>query len=149
MANVSLEIDVCKQAGFPVSFGGLGWRAGEIALPSSFISMNSVASWWKLLFLGTNKVDTNELAEAVESWREASAGASFSDDLRRQKAWDLPNAKKNSDNMLREADQVSLSRYITDHGAERECCRAWLNVLPVSLLGALLESKTFRVAIVL
>ena len=47
VANVSFEIDVCKQVGFSVSFGGFGCkRAGEIALPSSFTSMKSVASWW-------------------------------------------------------------------------------------------------------
>ena len=35
VANVSLEGDVCKQAGLLVSFGGLGCRrAGDIALPS-------------------------------------------------------------------------------------------------------------------
>ena len=52
VAYVSLEGNVCKQAGFPVSFGSLCFnRVGKIALPSSFTSMNSVASWWKLLFL--------------------------------------------------------------------------------------------------
>ena len=51
VANVSLEKDMCKQAGFAVSFGGLGCkRAVDIALLSSFTSMNSVPSW-KLLFL--------------------------------------------------------------------------------------------------
>ena len=43
VANVSLEGDVCKQAGFPVNFGGLGCRKAEdIALPSFLASMNSV-----------------------------------------------------------------------------------------------------------
>ena len=37
--NVSLEGDLCKQAEFPVSFGGLGCRrAGYIALPSFLAS---------------------------------------------------------------------------------------------------------------
>ena len=43
VANVSLEGDVCKQAGFPVNFGGLSCRRAEdIALPSFLSSMNSV-----------------------------------------------------------------------------------------------------------
>ena len=43
VANVSLEGDVCKEAGLPVSFGGFGCRrAGDIALPSFLSSMNSV-----------------------------------------------------------------------------------------------------------
>ena len=51
VANVSLKKDMCKLAGFAVSFGGLGCkRAVYIVLLSSFTSMNSVPSW-KLLFL--------------------------------------------------------------------------------------------------
>ena len=108
---MSLEKDVCKQAGFAVSFGGLGCkRVVDIALPSSFTSMNSVASWKLAIVSRTNLVETNELAEAVESWREASGGASLPVDPRCQKAWDLPIAKRYLDNMLHEADQVSLSR---------------------------------------
>ena len=50
--NVSLVGDVCKQAWFPVSFGGFGCRrAGDIVLPSFIASMNSVGELWKLFFL--------------------------------------------------------------------------------------------------
>ena len=39
---MSLEGDVCKQAGIPVNFGGLGFRRAEDkALPSFLASMNS------------------------------------------------------------------------------------------------------------
>ena len=70
VANVSLEGDVCKQAGLPVSFGGLGCRrAGDIALPSFIASMNSVGELVETILSTFNIADTNELAEAVESWR--------------------------------------------------------------------------------
>ena len=49
---MSLEGDVCKQAGLPVSFCGLGCRrAGDIALPSFIASMSSVDELVKLFFL--------------------------------------------------------------------------------------------------
>ena len=65
VANVSLEGDVCKQAGFPVSFGSLGCRrAGDI------VSMNSVGELVETFLSRTTIADTNEIAEAVESWRE-------------------------------------------------------------------------------
>ena len=84
---MSLEGDVCKQAGLPVSFGGLGCRrAGEIALPSFIASMNSVGELVETILSRINIVDTKELAEAVEYWRTASGGASLPDDPRRQKA---------------------------------------------------------------
>ena len=48
VANVSLERDVCKQVGVPVSSGGLGSRrAGEPCL--LFVPL--WASWWKLFIL--------------------------------------------------------------------------------------------------
>ena len=66
VANVSLEGDVCKQAGLPVSFGGLGCRrAGDIALPSFIASINSVGELLETILSRINIADTNELAEAV------------------------------------------------------------------------------------
>ena len=93
-----------------------------------------------------NIADTNELAEAVEFWRRASGGASLPDDPRRQKAWDLPIVKKNWDNMLLETEQVSRARLMTT--AQKEI-GAWLNGLPVSSLGTLLDPESFRVDIAL
>ena len=70
VTNVSLEGDVCKQAGFPMNFGGLGCRRAEdIALPSFLASMNSVGELVETILSRINIADTNELAEAVESWR--------------------------------------------------------------------------------
>ena len=145
VANVSLEGDVCKQAGLPVSLCGLGCkRAGDIALPSFIASMNSVGELVEIILSRINIADTDELAEAVESWRGASGGSSLPDDTRRQKAWDLPIVKKNWDNMLLEADQVSKARLMAT--AQKES-GAWLNALQVSSLGTLLDPESFRVAI--
>ena len=67
---MSLEGDVCKQAGFPVNFGGLGCRRAEdIALPSFLASVNSVGELVEIILSRINIADTNELVEAVESWR--------------------------------------------------------------------------------
>ena len=111
VTNVSLDRDVCKMAGFPVSFGYLGFRrAGDIALPSFLASMNSVGELVETILSRINIADTNELAEAVESWREASGGASLPNDLRCKKTWNLPIVKKILDNMLLDADQVSRAR---------------------------------------
>ena len=76
VTHLSLEGDVSKQAGLTVSFGGFGCRrAGDIALPSFIASMNSVGELVETILSIINIADTNELAEAVESWREASGGA--------------------------------------------------------------------------
>ena len=147
VTNVSLKGDVCKQAGFPVNFGGLGCRRAEdIALPSFLASMNSVGELVETILSRINIADTNELTEAVESWRGASGGAPLPDDPSRQKAWDLPIVERNWENMLRVADQVSRARLLAT--AQRES-GAWLNALQVSSLGTLLDSESFRVAIAL
>ena len=93
-----------------------------------------------------NIADTNELAEAVESWRRGSGGAPLPDDPSRQKAWDLPIVERNWENLLRVADQVSRARLLST--AQKES-GAWLNALPVSSLGTLLDSESIRVAIAL
>ena len=148
MANLSLEGDVCNQAGFPETFGGLGCRRAEdIALNSFIASMNSVGELVDTILSRIKIADTNKLAEAVESWRRASGGASLPDDPRRQKGWNLPIAKKHwHNNMLQEADQVSRARLMATTQKESG---AWLNALPVSSLGTLLDPKGFRVAIAL
>ena len=105
---MSLEGDKCKQAGFPVNFGGLGCRRAEdITLPSVLVSMNSVGELVETILSRIDIVDTNKLAEAVESWRRASGGAPLPDDPSRHRAWDLPIVEKNWENMLRVADQAS------------------------------------------
>ena len=77
---------------------------------------------------------------------EVSGGASFPDDPKRQKAFDFPIAKRNGDNMLLEADQESRARLMAT--AQKES-GALLNALPVSSLGTLLDSESFRVVIAL
>ena len=78
---MSLEGDACKQAGFPVNFGGLGCRrAKDIAPPSFLASMNSVGELVETILSRINIAGTNELAEAVESWRRASGGVPLPDD---------------------------------------------------------------------
>ena len=121
-------------------------RAEDIALPSFLATMNSVSELVETILSRINIADTNELAEAVESWRGASGGAPLPDDPSRQKAWDLPIVERNWENMLRVADQVCRARLLAT--AQRES-GAWLNALPVSSLGTLLDSESFRVAIAL
>ena len=70
-------------------------RSENIALPSFHASMNSVGELLETILSRINITDTNELAEAVESWRRASGGAPLLDDPGRQKAWDLPIVERN------------------------------------------------------
>ena len=86
--------------------------------------MNSVGELVETILSRINIADTNELAEAVESWRGASGGAPSPDDPSRQKAWDLPIDQRNWENMLRVADQVSTARLLATAQKERG---AWLN----------------------
>ena len=83
----------------------------------------------------------------MESWRGARSlgGAPLPDDQSRQRAWKLLIVKNNWGNMYREADQVSRARLL----ATAQENGAWLNALPVSSLGTLLDSESYGVAIAL
>ena len=59
--------------------------------------MNSVGELVETILSRINIAGTDILAEVVEYSRRASGGASLPDDLRRQKAWDLPIVKRNWD----------------------------------------------------
>ena len=69
VANVSLEGDVCKQAGFPVNFGGFDCRRAEdIALPSFLVSMNFVGELVETILrvlelMGTRSLPTPGLCQ--------------------------------------------------------------------------------------
>ena len=67
-------------------------------------------------------------------------------DVRSQKSCDLPIVKRNWDYLLLEADQVCRARLLAT--AQRES-GVWLNALPVSSLGTLLDTESLRVAIAL
>ena len=111
VANVSFEGNVGKPAGFLVNFGGLGCtRAKDIVLPSFLASMNSVGELVETILSRINIADTNELAEAVESWRRAS----------RQIAWNLAIVERNWENLVRVAYQVSRARLLVTAQRERE-----------------------------
>ena len=103
-------------------------RVGDIALPSFIAYINSVGELVETIISKTKIADTNDLSEAVKSWRVACGVASLPDDPKRQKAWDLPIVEKNWDNMLREADQLSRATLLAT--AQKET-GAWLNALPV------------------
>ena len=92
--------------------------------------MKSEGEFVETILSRINIPDTNELAEAVEYWGGARGGASLPDDPRRQKGMDM----------------VSRARLMAT--AQKES-GAWLNDLPVSSLGTLLDYESFRVAIAL
>ena len=58
--------------------------SGYSLLPAFFASMNSLDKLVETILSRTNIADTNELAEAVESWRWPSGGASWPLDPRRR-----------------------------------------------------------------
>ena len=69
VTNVSLEGDVCKQAGFPVNFGGLGCRRAEdIALPSFLASMNSVGELVETILSRINIAGRRTLTNLQRPW---------------------------------------------------------------------------------
>ena len=136
MTNLLFEGGVSKQAGLPVSFGGLCCRrTGDRTLPSFLVSMNSVCELEETFLFRTNIADTDDLSKIVVSW--VSNGASLLDHSTRQKPCDRPVIRRNCDLMLLEADQLYRARLQAT--AQRERAR------PVLSLGTPLISESLRV----
>ena len=107
--------------------------------------MNSVGELVETILFIINIADTNELAEAVESWRGASGAAPLPDDLSRQRAWHHPIFNRN----WKKSCMWQIRRLEPDYWPRHRESGVCLNALPVSSLWTLLDSESFRVAIAL
>jgi len=148
VTNVEMSGDSWAQASLPVCLGGLGCRkAGDIALPAFVSSMNSVSNLVEAILSNVNVADTDELAEAVESWKRG-----LQDDVpvpvheSSQKEWDTPRAHSILESLLARADQVERARLLS---ASLKETGVWLNAIPVPSLGTQLTPEVLRVAIAL
>ena len=99
------EIVMCTESiACLLMYKGVGYRrAGDIALPSFLVSMNSVSELVETILSRTYTADTNELA-----LRSLRGGASLVDDPRSEKACIHPIVKRNWNIILGEADGCRL-----------------------------------------
>jgi len=149
VTNVRFEGDSLVQAMLPVRLGGLGIRMSkDIALPAFISSLHSVRDLVEVILQKVQMREDNELQDVVNIWHARNQGLALPDgvNLGRQRTWDGPQASAVASGLLERADQISRARLLAASSRESGL---WLNVLPASSIGTLLDPESFRIAIAL
>ena len=144
MGNINFNDSGWLQAKLPVRDGGIGFRSpSDFALPAYLFSRVACQSLISDVLHNTDGHWSEvELVAAIEAW--------FEKDLQI-----LSNSKiqRNWDEYMYEALYSQLKKTLNQHklaslvSASQKCSNAWLNCLPNSATGGLLDDESFRIAI--
>jgi len=147
ITNTKLEVIQWKQASLPLSFGGLGIRkATDLAYPAylSSIHQSSKLSNAILEKFGLNILN-NEISIILQSLPPEYA--SLDDNAKMiQKKWDLVGVQKVFDKLFTSSEPIDRARLLASSTKESS---KWLQVIPSSQLGLLLDNNAARIAVAL
>ncbi|OQV15451.1 hypothetical protein BV898_10326 [Hypsibius exemplaris] len=135
---------VWKQASLPVSRGGLDIRRTEdLSLPAFLASVHSVHH---LILEIASAADLDAItADAAIQWSAATTHQP-PDQPRIQKLWDRPIVEQAVQDVFAAVGEVGRARLLA---VTSEFAGAWLNTLPVSSLGNLLDDNQLRITVAL
>ena len=149
VTNVRFDNNSLVQACLPVKMGGLGIRLSkDLALPAFISSMHSVSHLVEAIFQNAQHLADNDGArDAVDLWRRENGGEAAEISVKEsQRMWDMPGLEKKWKNLVGMADQTSKARLLAASVRESGL---WLNALPSSAVGTLMDPESFRVAVAL
>jgi len=143
--NTKLEVISWKQASLPLSFGGLGIRkATDLAYPAYLSSVHQSANLSNAILekFGLNILN-NEVSSILQSLPPEYASIdNASKNI--QKKWDLIGVRKVFDELLATPEPVDRARLLASSTKESS---KWLQVIPSSQLGLLLDNNAARIAV--
>ncbi|GAU91574.1 hypothetical protein RvY_03802 [Ramazzottius varieornatus] len=144
IVNIDMDDSAWRQASLPVANGGLGLRcAAELALPAYLASVHATHS---LVSQICSETDLDAaVVEGITLWR-TSCNVEPPPGLTRsvQKLWDTPPVESSFRALLEQSSPTDKARL---HAVSTKESGAWLNALPVSTLGNLLEDNSFRISV--
>src|ERR1700761_631738 len=147
ITNTKLNVISWRQASFPLSFGGLGVRkVSELAYPAYLSSMHQSAALSNKILekFGLNILD-DEISSTMQDL--PSDIIPLDDESRKiQKMWDILGIKKNFEDLLKSSNPVDRARLLASSTKESS---KWLQVVPSSVLGLLLDNNAARIAVAL
>ncbi|GAV09288.1 hypothetical protein RvY_18857 [Ramazzottius varieornatus] len=139
-----MDDTVWRQSSLPVSRGALGTRrVDQLALPASLASVHSAFDLMKQIY---PQVDVNCIVSpAISHWQVKSISQPPILTLRStQKAWDIPIVDQHYQTLLDASSQAERARLVAVSAKDSG---AWLNALPISVLGNLLDDNSFRISV--
>ena len=146
ICNVCLDDHGWFQAKLPVQFGGLGIRSLlDISLPAFLSSQASSASIIRsVLNIPPEQELIDEYSEALNVWIQADL--SVPSLISKQRCWDFIHCQSIVESFKPTLDQHRLACF---EAASQPKSGAWLNALPSSSLGTLLDSDSLRIGVAL
>ena len=129
------------QCSLLVKLGGLGIRfAQDIALPaflpSLYSSCDSMPNCFQLSEFG--------VSSALAKWTEQSGTNICPEQPQKQKSWDLPLCHIKLNHLLESCSSTLKKFHLLAVSAPHSS--HWLNAVPVSSLGLILDNTSFRIA---
>ena len=142
IGNISLDDLGWQQATLPLNRGGLGFRStSDVALPaflaSSYASAPLVAD-----ILDVQPADTQALSAATSLWSTTHKERPVN--LSSQRDWDSIKTEKSARDLLPLMDQHRLACFAA---ASHPASGAWLQAVPSSSTGTLLDDETTRIGV--
>ncbi|GAV03777.1 hypothetical protein RvY_14157 [Ramazzottius varieornatus] len=144
IAKIAMDDTAWRQSSLPVSRGGLGIRrVDEPALPAFLASVHSSFDLMEQFY---PQVDVNSIVSpAIHLWQEQSISQPPILPLRSaQKAWDIPIVDQHYQTLLDASSQAERARLVAVSAKDSG---AWLNALPISVSGTLLDDNSFRISV--
>lgn len=147
--NLPLDDVNWTLATLPTKFGGLGIRSlSDLCLPAFIASAYGAIDFVKSFhtFHG-DKIEIYHLSEALQEWSVLNGNLSPTASLEIQKQWDLINITRIHNSLVTSSfSLVDKARLLAIQ--EREAS-AWLNAIPSSNIGTLMDNLSFSIAIAL
>ncbi|XP_074042889.1 uncharacterized protein [Leptinotarsa decemlineata] len=145
LLNDQLESNAWHQASLPASYEGLGIRTiTDLSLPTFLSSSYSVINMIDSILPPSFPSDNN-LNEAEQLWISRTDLEVPRTRKNLQQTWDSPLIRNALNNLLDLAkspiDKARIKAVWSKHAG------AWLDALPVTSLGTLLDNESFRVAV--
>lgn len=144
--NISLiEDQTYRLATLPVRYGGVGVRMiKDICLPAFASSIFGTLELINYLLPRMDKPNVSFQDEVLDAWKQINPEERpCSVQLGFQKSWDIINLKRIINNMNFPTVH-SKARFLALQKTESN---VWLNSLPSSSLGTLMDNNTFRIAL--
>lgn len=149
LLNINLDENMFIQASLPIRFGGLGIRKiSSVSLPAFLSSVYSVKDLvGKILNPSHGDLEISHLAEARNAWCEQCPSILPPITETSQKLWDEPLCKTVYNTLLTSSNTVAeRARLLAVAQWESGL---WLQALPSSKTGTLMDQNSLRLAICL
>lgn len=147
ITNTKLNVISWRQASLPLSFGGLGIRrATELAYPAYLSSVHQSATLANEILekFGLNILD-NEISMIMQNLTPDFVPKD-DNSKKIQEKWDILTIQNSFNDLLTSSEPVERARLLASSSKESS---KWLQVVPSSQLGLLLDNNTARIAVAL